>query len=631
MSARPVPCPGAPRSCAPAVPTLLAAALVGLLACGEDQSPTQPDFKPVPTPTFTVSPSALQFGLPRDAPATLAVTSKTVNTIGAASSNATCVVSPASVTLTRPRGMADYTGSFTVAPSAAATSPGGCTITLTDKKGGQTAVAVTFVASQVHPRQATVATGNYHSCALDASGGAWCWGFNQYGSLGDGTTTSRSTPAPVTGGLTFASLTAGSVHTCGLTGGGLAYCWGAAGTIGDGALVDRTAPTPVAGGLTFVQLAASGLRTCGLTTAGKAYCWGRNSEGQLGDSTFDDRLVPTPVVNAVGGAAVVFASLESGAAHTCGLTGGGKAYCWGYNETGQLGDGTINTVVFAPKAVAGGRSFTELTGRANSTCGLSGGALYCWGYNGNGQLGDGTTTTHASPSPASGGPFAALGAGSTPDPSLIGTHACALTGTGAAYCWGWNASGQGGDGTTTDHSTPTAVTGPGGGAALTFASLSTGFAHTCGRTTGDAIYCWGANNSGQLGNGNGNQSTPTLALLGAPSITSVVLGSNTIAIEGGTTYDATLFNPGSTRTGVVLQGYIIQGTTNRAAGGSIIACSGPFDGILPPGSCITSLAVSVSNSNTGSGTLVAGPATLQLDLYVGAVVVDSETVPITLQ
>jgi alpha-tubulin suppressor-like RCC1 family protein len=527
--------------------------------------------------------------------------------------------------------MAEYTGTLTVAPSASATNPGGCTITLTDKKGGQATAAVTFVASQVRLRQATVATGNYHSCALDASGAAWCWGFNQYGSLGDGTTTSRSAPARVTGGLTFTSLTAGALHTCGLTAAGGAYCWGAAGTIGDGALVDRAVPTSVTGGLTFIQLAASGIRTCGLTSAGKAYCWGRNSEGQLGDGTFDDRLVPTAVGNATSGAAVVFASLEAGAAHTCGITGGGKAYCWGYNVNGQAGDGTPNTVLPAPKAVAGGLSFTELTGRANSTCGLSGGSLYCWGYNGNGQLGDGTTTSHPSPSPATGGPFAALGAGGTPDPALIGTHACALTGTGAAYCWGWNASGQGGDGTTTDHSTPTAVTGPGGGAALAFASLSTGFAHTCGRTTGNAIYCWGANNSGQLGNNNGNLTTPTLVSIGAPTITSVVLGSSTIAIEGGTTYDATLFNPGNTLTNVGVQAYIIQGTANKAAGGTIIECSGTFDGVLPSGSCTSSAEVSISNNIGGTGTLVPGPATLQFDLFRGTTVVDTELVPVTLQ
>ena len=312
MSARTVRCSGARRPCAPAVPTLLAAALVGLLACSEDQSPTQPSFKPVAAPSFTVSPSTLQFGVPRDAPATLTVTSKTATTIGAASGSATCLVSPASAALTKPQKMADYMASFSVAPSAAATSPGGCTITLTDKKGGQSTVAVTFVASQVRLRQATVATGNYHSCALDSGGSAWCWGFNQYGSLGDGTTTNRLRPRP---GDRRADVRQPDsrrppylrAHRRGhrlLLGRRRHHRRRGAGR--------PQRPTPVAGGLTFIQLTASGSRTCGLTSAGKAYCWGRNSEGQLGDGTFDDRLVPTAVGNAVGGSAVVFASLEAG-------------------------------------------------------------------------------------------------------------------------------------------------------------------------------------------------------------------------------------------------------------------------------------------------------------------------------
>jgi alpha-tubulin suppressor-like RCC1 family protein len=632
MSARTVRCSGARRPCASAVPTLLAAALVGLLACGENPSPTEPEFKPAPTASFSVSPASLQFTVPNAAPTTLTVTSKTANTITAASSSASCLVSPATAVLTKPRGMADYRGTFTVTPSAGATAPGACTITLADKKGGQKTVPVTLVASQVHPRQASVATGTYHSCALDASGAAWCWGFNQDGPIGDGTTTWRDTPVQVTGGLTFTSLTAGAMHTCGLTSAGSAYCWGNGGQVGDGTAIDRTAPTAVAGGLTFIQLAASGFHTCGLTAASRAYCWGLNGEGQLGDATFAARLVPTPVANAVDGSTVTFASLEAGAEHTCGLTSGGKAYCWGSGKRGQTGDGTIDGRSAAPKAVTGTLAFTELTARHNNTCGLSGGALYCWGLNANGQLGDGTFTSHASPSLAAGGPFAALAAGSTvPGNDDLGLHNCALTAAGAAYCWGLNARGQGGDGTTTDHNTPTAVTGPGGGAPLAFASLSTGLAHTCGSTTGHAIYCWGADVSSEQG----NQITPTLVSLGvspgAPTITSVTLGSSTIGTEGSTSYDATLLNPGTTLTGVVIQAYVFQGTADRGAGGSIIECSGTHDGILPSGSCTSSFFVSISNSTPGLGTLVPGPATLQFDLFSGSTIFDSYTVPITLE
>ena len=616
------------------MPALLVGAVAGLLACGEDQLPTEPSFKPVPIAAFTVSPAALQFVVPRPTPATLtlSVTSKTGNTISAVSNSGSCPVSPASVVLTKPRGMGDYTGSFAVGPIASTAGPGACTITLTDKKGGQTPVPVTLAASQVHPRQADLATGGSHTCVLDASGVTWCWGFNQDGPLGDGTTTNRSTPAQVTGGLTFTSLTAGAVHTCGLTATGVAYCWGNGGDVGDGTTTDRTVPTAVAGGLTFIQLTASGRHTCGLTAAGRAYCWGVNTRGQLGDATTTERLVPTPVANAVGGSAVVFASLEAGAEYTCGLTTGGKAYCWGLGDTGQIGDGTAPTGSTAPKAVAGTLAFTALTARANNTCGLSGGALYCWGSGANGQLGDGTFEWHPSPSPSLGGPFAQLAAGSTaPDNGGLGLHTCALTGAGAAYCWGNNSIGMGGDGTNIDHNTPTAVIGPDGGTALAFASLATGDAHTCGVTTGDAVYCWGNGLSGQLGSEPGLRFTPTPVLLGAPTITSVTPGSTTIAIESSTPYDAVLFNPGSGLTGVFVQAEIIQGTAIRAAGGTIIECSGTFDGILPPGSCTSSADVTASNLTAGTGTLVPGPATLRLTLYSGTTTFDSETVPITLQ
>ncbi|HUR95293.1 MAG TPA: hypothetical protein VMY76_11955 [Gemmatimonadales bacterium] len=637
MSARTVRCFGARGPCARAVPTLLVLALGGLVACGEDSSPTEPSLKPAPVAAFTVSPTALRFIVPRPAPATLtlAVSSKAGNTITATSSSATCQVSPASVVLVKPRGMGDYTGSFTVGPIGATATTGACTITLTDKKGGQTIVPVTLAASQVRLRQARIATGIYHTCALTADGDTWCWGANQDGPLGDGTTTPRSTPAPVTGGQKFTSLTAGVVHTCGLTAAGAAYCWGSAGQVGDGSAIARTVPTLVAGGFTFIQLTASGRHTCGLTAAGAAYCWGFNRHGQLGDGTTIDRLVPTAVANAVGGAAVVFASLEAGVEYTCGLTTGGKAYCWGYGDTGQTGDGgTGPSESAAPKAVVGTVSFTELTARANNTCGLSVGALYCWGSNANGQLGGGTIETHtvSSPTLSLGGPFAALAAGATaPDNGGLGVHTCALTSSGAAYCWGHNALGMLGDGSTLDRHTPTAVTGPGGGAAVAFAGLATSMAHTCGITSSDAVYCWGQGLDGQLGSSNDTLITPTPVVLGRPGVTSVTLGSTTIAIDGSTTYNAVLLNPGTTLTGVALDAQIVQGTTLRAAGGTIVNCAGFFDGILSHGSCTTSWEVNVSNANTGSGTLVPGPATLRFYLFSGTTVFDTKSVPITLQ
>lgn len=330
-----------------------------------------------------------------------------------------------------------------------------------------------------------LAAGEYHTCGLASSGVAYCWG--------DSTTV----PAAVAGGLTFASLTAGWYRTCGVTSSGGAYCW------------HYTTPTPVAvaGGPTFASLTVGAFHTCGLTTGGAAYCWGWNVLGQLGTTATMDRCeaprgyffpcsdVPVPVM---GG--LTFASLTAGELHTCGVTSGGAAYCWGLGTYGQLGDSSA-TIRGTPVAVAGGIAFATLTAGYEHTCGVtSGGAAYCWGLNRDGQLGTAATTGQcgtsdyqnpcsAVPLPVAGGlTFASLTAGEY--------HTCGVTTAGVAYCWGRNSSAQLGDSSTTSRTTPAAVAG-----GITFAGLIAGWAHTCGWTSGGAAYCWGENTWGQLGDG----------------------------------------------------------------------------------------------------------------------------------
>jgi alpha-tubulin suppressor-like RCC1 family protein len=182
-----------------------------------------------------------------------------------------------------------------------------------------------------------VATGGLHSCAVDASGAAWCWGNNAKGQLGTGGG-NATVPAAVTGSISFATITAGERHTCGLTAGGAAHCWG---SNGDGQLgiassdSTRSAPAAVAGGLSFVAITAGAYHTCGLTATGIGYCWGRNSDGRLGDGTTTSSNTPV----AVGGG-LTFAAISAGDNMTCGVTTGRVAYCWGNNQYGQLGDGT---------------------------------------------------------------------------------------------------------------------------------------------------------------------------------------------------------------------------------------------------------------------------------------------------
>ena len=310
------------------------------------------------------------------------------------------------------------------------------------------------------------------TCGVTSSGAAYCWGNNDRGQLGNGDNTGpeqcaplsgacSTTPVAVAGGLSFSTVSAGLLHTCGLTSAGAAYCWGDynGGTLGTAPPANPGVPGAVSGGLSFSALATGGHHTCGLTGAGMAYCWGVNTLGQLGVGTttgpetcfsqgsFPCSRVPVPVATALR-----WASITAGHGHTCALTPGGAAYCWGRNYEGQLGDGTLGNAL-TPVAVAGGTKFSALFARLSYTCGLTeSGAAYCWGNNDRGQLGDGSTTFSTTPVGVAGGlTFSFLAAGFY--------HTCGLTTSGAAYCWGYNFNGQLGDGSTNDGPTPVAVSG----------------------------------------------------------------------------------------------------------------------------------------------------------------------------
>jgi alpha-tubulin suppressor-like RCC1 family protein len=320
-------------------------------------------------------------------------------------------------------------------------------------------------------------------------------------------------------GVTFTSVSAGENHGCGVTTAGAAYCWGlnGSGQLGDGTTAISTVPVAVSGGHTFASISEDGgSHSCGVTTAGAAYCWGDNNSGQLGNGTNTSSNVPVAVS---GGH--TFASVRAGGAggatHSCGVTTAGAAYCWGFNTSGELGDGT-NTQSNVPVAVSGGHIFASVSVYVYHSCGVTTvGVAYCWGDNSAFQLGGGSTNTNSSvPVAVSGGhTFASLGAGG-------GFHSCGVTTTGEAYCWGHNIYGQLGDGgTNTNSSVPLAISG-----GHAFASMSGGLYHSCGVTTSGAAYCWGANYYGQLGDGNTNTtSSVPVAVSGGHTFASASAGA----------------------------------------------------------------------------------------------------------
>jgi hypothetical protein len=182
--------------------------------------------------------------------------------------------------------------------------------------------------------------GALHACAVSSLNTIFCLGRNDHGQLGDGTTTDRTAPVPVVGNATgwFAPVVLGESHTCARARAGGAYCWGRndAGQLGDGSNVDRSTPVAISGGIAFTSLVAGVVHTCGLTAAGSAYCWGSNADGQLGIGTIGGSASTPQLV--VGGR--TFVSIAVGDHHSCGVIANGLAYCWGRNDHGQLGDGT---------------------------------------------------------------------------------------------------------------------------------------------------------------------------------------------------------------------------------------------------------------------------------------------------
>jgi alpha-tubulin suppressor-like RCC1 family protein len=168
----------------------------------------------------------------------------------------------------------------------------------------------------------------------------YCWGDNSSGQLGDNTTTARPTPvqAIAPAGVTFAQVDAGYSYTCAVTPAGAAYCWGNnfSGQLGDNTTVGKPVPTAVQGTLQFAIVSSGGDHTCGVTTTGVGYCWGANGNGQLGDNTTQNRLTPTAIA---GG--LILSVPAAGLSHSCAVaTPSAVVYCWGYNASGQLGDGT---------------------------------------------------------------------------------------------------------------------------------------------------------------------------------------------------------------------------------------------------------------------------------------------------
>ena len=397
--------------------------------------------------------------------------------------------------------------------------------------GGLSSVPVQASISSVSPSSTALAGGPAGFCAVQELGDLLCWGDGRTFGFADGGVAPRATPsllrsrvASVAMGGTFDS---GAVCAIDLDGG--VRCWGITSPFGDGAATGNPfsnsaatpAPGPAVPAGSTVALSEWFPAGWGCALGGGAVqCWGNNQSGQLGDGTLVAHLAPAPVVG-LGGTPT---QVSAGGDHACAVVGGGVR-CWGGGESGELGDGAAFTSA-SPVSVSGlSGGVTQVAASNGTTCALvaPAGTVQCWGAGTDGQLGNGTTT------PAQTTPVPVTGLSGVTQLTAGTNHFCAVTG-GQVRCWGFGTDGQLGQGVAVSSSTPVAVAGLSG-----VSRVAAGFNHTCAQLTSGGVRCWGNNSFGQLGDGTTLPRLSPVAVSGLSGASSLsVSGEQSCAVTGGT-------------------------------------------------------------------------------------------------
>lgn len=386
----------------------------------------------------------------------------------------------------------------------------------------------------------TLAAGVDHNCTISSTGGVVCWGSNQYGQIGDGTTITRTAPTNVSLPFGVTALAGNRGQSCAVTSAGAVKCWGGNdnGQLGDGSKIQRNSPVDVSGlGAVVARVSAGFGHSCALTSSGGIKCWGADvspfsNNGELGNGANTGSLVPGDVTGFPSGAGALWVS--AGNTFTCAVTATGGAKCWGSNVWDQLGN---NDPGFAdqnvPVDVFGLTSgvASVATGDIHACALTTLGGVKCWGYAPSGALGNNSQASVTQP-------VAADVTGLTTGVAAItagNSHTCAIKSNGEVLCWGSNTQGQIGDGTNTQRNAPVSV-------ASGAIAVSAGAFHTCILTAIGVSQCWGNNAQGNLGNGTqgGPSYVPTPTSYPAATTTSVVSASNPSVFGDSVTFTATV-------------------------------------------------------------------------------------------
>jgi alpha-tubulin suppressor-like RCC1 family protein len=365
-----------------------------------------------------------------------------------------------------------------------------------------------------------IAMGGDHGCAVRSSGQAVCWGAGGNGRLGNNGTANSAYPVAVSGSADYTEISAGYQSTCAMRAGGAINCWGSnsQGQVGEGTLIDRTSPTPNDHGSGFIAVDGGDRMACGVTSPdGSVYCWGSGSNGGLGNGATDDTWSPVKVSGIANAIDVAAGRFEA-----CAVLSSGKVNCWGYGCEGQMGNGAMNCSNNTPVEVSSLTSATQIAGGYRHFCALtSDETVFCWGWNSSGQLGDNSSSNRSTPVQVKG----VGGAGNLTGVVAVGAggwHSCAVRSDGTVVCWGVNDHGECGDNTTfTPRSTPVTVLGTDGKSSLNGiksgkGAIDGGWDHSCAVAADGKAYCWGRNANGQLGN---NSTTPVSHAIQVSTIT----------------------------------------------------------------------------------------------------------------
>lgn len=363
---------------------------------------------------------------------------------------------------------------------------------------GETLNAAAFLQPFLHPAWASVSGGYDATCAIRTDRTLWCWGNNAYGELGTGSTTSELSPVQVGTSAGWASVSVGQESVCGTRTDGTLWCWGQnySGQLGTGDTTVHLSPVQVGTSANWASVSVSYSGACAIRTDRTLWCWGSNLYGQLGLGNYTDQHSPAQV-----GTAASWATVSNQVAATaCATRTDGTLWCWGDNTEGELG---IGSTISQPSPVQVGTATTWATVSTDGslyTCATrTNGTLWCWGDNTFGELGTSNTVSELSPvRVGSAANWVSVSAGN-------GANTCALRAGGALWCWGANYGGELGNGNSTQELSPVQI-----GTATSWTSVARGEGSGCATQADHTLWCWGNNFFGQLGLGDTtDRLTPT--------------------------------------------------------------------------------------------------------------------------